>query len=362
MKILHIFGAVVAVHLAVFLIIFAVPGCRSTGKSAAAGESAPPAGGTPMMGSDSASLSPAPGESPISASSTVAYQPDMGVRFSPTRPGSPVAGALKPTQTPDGVPASTYVVVKGDSLWTISKKQGVPMSELLAANKLSANASLKPGQKLMITSKPASASGATTGSVGTSTAGDNSGPVHVVKGGETLSVIARQHGTTYGTLKRLNNLKSDTVRVGQTLVLPDSGAVMPDVAAPKTPTPAPAINRSGGTFKHTVKAGETLEAISRMYKVSQREVGIANNIADPSKLRPGQELVIPGKAGTKPATPATTPANSSPSTTPAPAPALDPFLPAKPEPEAAIKASPDVPVIRIEDTPPAGTTEPPRAP
>ena len=352
MKILHIFGAVVAVHLAVFLIIFAVPGCRSTGKSASAGSGSPELGAVPTAAAEPTPFSPASGESQAGSNATVAYQPDMGVRFSPTRPGSPVAAVVQPTASPDVVPASAYVVAKGDSLWSIAHKHGITISELTAANQLSANASIRPGQKLMITAKKApTASAAAAGPA------ETAGPVHVVKSGETLSVIAKRHGTTINTLRRLNNLKSDVVRVGQQLALPDSGAVMPEATAGKAPPP-PAV-RSASTLKHVVKAGETLDAIARLDRVSQREVGIANNIANPSKLRPGQELIIPGKSAGKQAGPA-----AKPEAAPAleAVPSADPFLPVPAEPEPAIKPTPDVPVIRIEDTPPAAAADPGRAP
>lgn len=353
MKILHIFGAVVAVHLAVFLVIFAVPGCRSTGKSTTAGTGSPELGAAPMAAGAPAPFSPAPGETPATANSTVAYQPDMGVRFSPTRPGSPVAAVVQPTASPDVLPASTYVVAKGDSLWSIAHKHGISIAELTAANQLPANAAIRPGQKLMITAKKVPAATATAAA----SPGESAGPVHVVKSGETLSVIAKRHGTTINTLRRLNNLKSDVVRVGQQLALPDSGAVMPEATAGKAPPPPAA--RSASTLKHVVKAGETLEAIARLYRVSQREVGIANNIANPSKLRPGQELIIPGKSAGKPASPAAKPEAAPAQEAVAPA---DPFLPVPSEPEPAIKPTPDVPVIRIEDTPPVAAGDPGRAP
>ncbi len=132
---------------------------------------------------------------------------------------------------------------------------------------------------------------------------------------------------------------------------------MPEATAGKAPPPPAA--RSASTLKHVVKAGETLEAISRLYRVSQREVGIANNIANPSKLRPGQELIIPGKSAGKPASPA-----AKPEAAPAQeaVPSADPFLPVPAEPEPAIKPTPDVPVIRIEDTPPAAAGDPARVP
>jgi len=349
MKILHIFGAVLAVHLAVFLVIFAVPGCRSTGRSPTASPSSV-GGAAPPVGGDVSPMTAGPAES--SMPSTVTYTPDTSVRFSPTRPGSPVAGAVQAAPVTDVVPAKTYTVGKGDSLWTVAKKHGISVQELAAANKLNPSASLKVGQKLIIAVKAAassSSSGASTAAAAAS--GETAGPTHVVKGGETLGGIARQHATTLGTLKRLNNLRSDTVRVGQVLVLPDSGSVMPETT-PVKGSMATATKSAGG-FKHTVKPGETLDAIRRLYNISVGALATANNITDPSKIRPGQELIIPGRSGPKTTTPAPAPTQPESKPAPAPEPLADPFLPVPTEPEPAIRPVQEVPVIRIEDTPPS---------
>ena len=44
---------------------------------------------------------------------------------------------------------------------------------------------------------------------------------YVVKRGDTLSGIAKRHGTSVSKIKRLNNLKSDLIKIGQKLALPD---------------------------------------------------------------------------------------------------------------------------------------------
>ncbi len=47
--------------------------------------------------------------------------------------------------------------------------------------------------------------------------GSSSSGLHVVKRGESLSVIARRNGTSVAQLKRMNGLKSDKIRIGQKL-------------------------------------------------------------------------------------------------------------------------------------------------
>ena len=50
-------------------------------------------------------------------------------------------------------------------------------------------------------------------------AGKRGGSTHVVRKGETLSSIARQHGTTVSALRKKNKLRSDKIRVGQRIKL-----------------------------------------------------------------------------------------------------------------------------------------------
>jgi hypothetical protein len=42
---------------------------------------------------------------------------------------------------------------------------------------------------------------------------------YTVKSGDSLSVIAQKYKTTVDSLKRINNLKSDTIRIGQKLII-----------------------------------------------------------------------------------------------------------------------------------------------
>ena len=44
---------------------------------------------------------------------------------------------------------------------------------------------------------------------------------YVVKRGDTLSGIAKRHDTSVSKIKRLNNLKTDLIKIGQKLTLPD---------------------------------------------------------------------------------------------------------------------------------------------
>lgn len=68
------------------------------------------------------------------------------------------------------------------------------------------------------------------------------------------------------------------------------------------------LNIPSGTtgFTYTVKAGDTLYSIARRYNITVSQLASANNISNPSLIRAGQILTIPGKS-------------TSPSPAPAPA-------------------------------------------
>jgi LysM repeat protein len=103
-------------------------------------------------------------------------------------------------------------------------------------------------------------------------------------------------------------------------------------------------------MRHVVKPGETLGGIARRYGVKQGEIAVANNITDPRKIQPGQELIIPAKSAAKGAKGAKAgPPETARSEAAAPAASQ---APADQDLDAGLKpASADVPVVRVDDTP-----------
>jgi len=115
-------------------------------------------------------------------------------------------------------------------------------------------------------------------------------PTIVVAPGETLIGIARRHGVSVEQLIALNRI-ADPSRIfaGQRLVL----------ARASTPPPKPAAARPAAAPRiHLVADGENLTAIARRYGVPIAAISAANKLADPSRIFPGQRLVIPGTAST----------------------------------------------------------------
>jgi LysM repeat protein len=126
------------------------------------------------------------------------------------------------------VPATTYVVKPGDSLWTIAKKNHLTYQELASANNLKPNAALHEGQKLLIPSKvvPAakSASAPATTKAGESAPSAKSpgeSVKHVVKSGESLSTIAKKYGVRQGDIAVANNITDpQKIYLGMELIIP----------------------------------------------------------------------------------------------------------------------------------------------
>ncbi|WP_395744525.1 LysM peptidoglycan-binding domain-containing protein [Prosthecobacter sp.] len=63
--------------------------------------------------------------------------------------------------------------------------------------------------------------------------------LHLVVKGDTLNSIARQHHCKVAALKEVNGLKSDLIRVGQSLKLPEAAVEVPAPAPPPVPAPIP---------------------------------------------------------------------------------------------------------------------------
>ena len=163
---------------------------------------------------------------------------------------------------PAAVGGSEYVVVKGDSLAKIAKKNGVTLKALQAANPGVVPTKLKVGQKLVIPAggKPAVAGNAAAAAPVNSATGAvaDAGQSYTVKSGDTLTKIAKKNGTTVKAIEAANGLSTTKIKVGQKLKIPAKGEAaapaapaapvvdntaapaLPPVSAPAPTTPAPA--------------------------------------------------------------------------------------------------------------------------
>ncbi len=97
--------------------------------------------------------------------------------------------------------SSTYVVQRGDTLYSISRKFNIPVNDLKIQNNLTSDI-LSVGQVLQIP---------------TSNVSVNDIIVYTVQRGDSLYSLAKQYNTTIDDIKQLNNLTSDVLKLNQQL-------------------------------------------------------------------------------------------------------------------------------------------------
>jgi len=101
--------------------------------------------------------------------------------------------------------SASHTVVKGDTLYSISRKYNISVDELCSENKMSKNDSIYIGQVLSIPEKITKTE------------------TYVVKKGDTFYKISRLYGISVEKLLELNKLKSSaTLKIGQKLNVPSS--------------------------------------------------------------------------------------------------------------------------------------------
>jgi len=151
-----------------------------------------------------------------------------------TKPPVPNAylAANKPTPTPNAAkPApsgnAVHVVRKGDTLYAISRRYGVPVRDLVSTNRLRSPYTLEIGQRVKVPTAQ----------------------VYVVKKGDTGYSISRRFGVNVSALMRENGIKAPfRLEIGQTLKLPGGASTAPvqtaSAASPRVVRPAQTTGRT----------------------------------------------------------------------------------------------------------------------
>jgi membrane-bound lytic murein transglycosylase D len=117
---------------------------------------------------------------------------------------------------------------------------------------------------------------------------------HQVKSGQSLGVIANKYSSSISVIKKVNNLRGNTIIAGDYLLVPvslkdlDAYSLSVDQRVAKTQS----IKRANHKIEHTVNNGDTLWDIAMAHKVGVRELAKWNKMAPTDPLKIGAKLVI----------------------------------------------------------------------
>ena len=155
----------------------------------------------------------------------------------------------------------TYTVKAGDTLYGISNQYGVSVNELINLNDIQ-GANIRVGQVLKIPSE--------TGTNPDSTF------TYTVKKGDTLYSIARRYDTTADNIKKLNNLKTNNLSIGQKINIPETYTT--NITLPNY-------------TNYIVKKGDSLYSIAKNNGITVDTIIKDNNLSS-NTLKIGQVLKI----------------------------------------------------------------------
>ena len=223
-----------------------------------------------------------------------------------------------------------HTVQAGDTLAAIAARYGTTVETLVSLNEFGGTYSIFVGQALRIPSQSTI--------VPQPSPVPTCGQTHVVQGGEGLYFIGVLYGVSAASIAQANGIANiQLIYVGRSLCIPgpqtpSAPRIQPPTLAPSAPLPV----LSGLTYE--VKGGDTLFGIALAHGLSVDAFIAANGITDPSLLRPGQILQVPG--GGVPPVP-------SPVAAPAPTPIQMSLPIPSTEPTTTTEALDTMPLLRL---------------
>lgn len=152
-----------------------------------------------------------------------------------------------------------YIVKKGDTLYSISRKLNISVDTLKSLNKLNSN-DIYVGQQLILVEPE----------------NQVEYDIYTVKKGDSLWSISQKYNITVNELIKLNNLDNTTLQISQTLKVPKTVIEESPIQNEET---------------YIVQKGDTLWSISRKLGISVNELKDLNNLTS-NLLNIGQQLKI----------------------------------------------------------------------
>ena len=157
-----------------------------------------------------------------------------------------------------------YIVIKGDSLYSIANKFGTTIEKIIELNDLKSN-NLSIGQKLIVDDKRGVSS--ILECFGSGDFNNSKYQNYIVVKGDNLYDLAKKFNTSIDQIKLLNNLKDNNLSIGQILKVPSNN---------KT---------------YIVQKGESLYSIAKKFNTTVDELKKKNNLSS-NLISVGEELII----------------------------------------------------------------------
>lgn len=185
-----------------------------------------------------------------------------------------------------------YEVKSGDTIWDISEKYNLKISDILEINNLTDKSVIRPGQKLILPPDDKPLANSNSEKIGfeprailteddfsndqknnleDDDRSENKPFNYEVESGDTISGIAQRYNLKVNTILWANNLTPQSViNPGQKIILLPADGVL-----------------------HEIKKGETIGEIALLRKADAQKIQEYNNITNASKIYPGDQIIIP---------------------------------------------------------------------
>lgn len=148
-----------------------------------------------------------------------------------------------------------YTIKKGDNLYSIAKNYNISLEELINFNQQGSTL-LHIGEQLLIP-------------INNQT---NNNIQYVIKPGDTLYNIAKRYNTNVDEIKRINNLNTNMLKIGETILIPGTSNYQ----------------------TYVIRTNDTLEGIALKYNTTIEDIMKANNLLT-DDVTVGQIILIPNR-------------------------------------------------------------------
>lgn len=149
-----------------------------------------------------------------------------------------------------------YTIKKGDNLYSIAKNYNITLDELINFNQQGSTL-LHIGEQLLIP-------------INNQT---NNNIQYIIKPGDTLYNIAKRYNTNVDEIKRINNLNTNMLKIGETILIPGTSNYQ----------------------TYVIRTNDTLEGIALRYNTTIEDIMKANNLLT-DDVTVGQIILIPSRS------------------------------------------------------------------